>query len=231
MMSGSMGECNNCADQAIFHEGSDCFFGEASYVNLLLNFTLYAYSLAPTLTWICPRGVELQTSPTLTGSAHSAVTICIKYSLLSTVNTHTSLLTQSRSARVTPCEPLRVYSDIERSRLQLQWPTLYMIWILDKAKTAGGGVLYQMNLVLPKKNTSYLQNLRQITCYFMIWHVACIAHLVTGIHIACLWHFDQLIMWGISISALPPAQTLKQTSKFSSLKCKNEAHGLQGLPD
>lgn len=107
MMSGSMGECNNCADQAIFHEGSDCFFGEASYVNLLLNFTLYAYSLAPTLTWICPRGVELQTSPTLTGSAHSAVTICIKYSLLSTVNTHTSLLTQSRSARVTPCEPLR----------------------------------------------------------------------------------------------------------------------------
>lgn len=102
-MSGSMGECNNCADQAIFHEGSDCFFGEASYVNLLLNFTLYAYSLAPTLTWICPRGVELQTSPTLTGSAHSAVTICIKYSLLSTVNTHTSLLTQSRSARVTPC--------------------------------------------------------------------------------------------------------------------------------
>lgn len=70
-------------------------------------------------------------------------------------------------------------------------------------------ILYQMNLVLPKKNTSYLQNLRQITCYFMIWHVACIAHLVTGIHIACLWHFDQLIMWGISISALPPAQTLK----------------------
>lgn len=192
MMSGSMGEWNNCADQAIFHEGLDCFFGEASYVNLLLNFTLYAYSLAPTLTWICPRGVELQTSPTLTGSAHSAVTICIKYSLLSTVNTHTSLLTQSCSARVTPCEPLRVYSDIERSRLQLQWPTLYMIWILDKAKTAGGGVLYQMNLVLPKKNTSYLQNLRQITCYFMIWHVACIAHLVTGIHIACLWHFDQL---------------------------------------
>lgn len=165
---------------------------EASYVNLLLNFTLYAYSLAPTLTWICPRGVELQTSPTLTGSAHSAVTICIKYSLLSTVNTHTSLLTQSRSARVTPCEPLRVYSDIERSRLQLQWPTLYMIWILDKAKTAGGGVLYQMNLVLPKKNTSYLQNLWHITCYFMIWHVAYIAHLVTGIHIACLWHFDQL---------------------------------------
>lgn len=107
MMSGSMGECNNCADQAIFHEGLDCFFGEASYVNLLLNFTLYAYSLAPTLTWICPRGVELQTSPTLTGSAHSAVTICIKYSLLSTVNTHTSPLTQSRSARVTPCEPLR----------------------------------------------------------------------------------------------------------------------------
>lgn len=144
MMSGSMGECNNCADQAIFHEGSDCFFGEASYVNLLLNFILYAYSLAPTLTWICPRGVELQTSPTLTGSAHSAVTICIKYSLLSTVNTHTSLLTQSRSARVTPCEPLRVYSDIERSRLQLQWPTLYMIWILDKAKTAGGGVLGQI---------------------------------------------------------------------------------------
>lgn len=79
-MSGSMGEWNNCADQAIFHEGLDCFFGEASYVNLLLNFTLYAYSLAPTLTWICPRGVELQTSPTLTGSAHSAVTICIKYS-------------------------------------------------------------------------------------------------------------------------------------------------------
>lgn len=38
-------------------------------------------------------------------------------------------------------------------------------------------------------------------------------------------------MWGISISALQPAQTLKQTSKFSSLKCKNEAHGLQGLPD
>lgn len=144
MMSGSMGECNNCADQAIFHEGLDCFFGEASYVNLLLNFTLYAYSLAPTLTWICPRGVELQTSPTLTGSAHSAVTICIKYSLLSTVNTHTSLLTQSRSARVTPCEPLRVYSDIEQSRLQLQWPTLYMIWILDKAKTAGGGVLGQI---------------------------------------------------------------------------------------
>lgn len=61
-MSGSMGEWNNCADQAIFHEGLDCFFGEASYVNLLLNFTLYAYSLAPTLTWICPRGVELQTS-------------------------------------------------------------------------------------------------------------------------------------------------------------------------
>lgn len=230
-MSGSMGECNNCADQAIFHEGSDCFFGEASYVNLLLNFTLYAYSLAPTLTWICPRGVELQTSPTLTGSAHSAVTICIKYSLLSTVNTHTSLLTQSRSARVTPCEPLRVYSDIERSRLQLQWPTLYMIWILDKAKTAGGGVLYQMNLVLPKKNTSYLQNLRQITCYFMIWHVACIAHLVTGNYTYSVSMTLWPIMWGISISALQPAQTLKQTSKFSSLKCKNEAHGLQGLPD
>lgn len=224
-MSGSMGEWNNCADQAIFHEGSDCFFGEASYVNLLLNFTLYAYSLAPTLTWICPRGVELQTSPTLTGSAHSAVTICIKYSLLSTVNTHTSLLTQSRSARVTPCEPLRVYSDIERSRLQLQWPTLYMIWILDKAKTAGGGVLYQMNLVLPKKNTSYLQNLRQITCYFMIWHVACIAHLVTGIHIACLWHFDQLC------EVFLYQRYNLHRSKFSSLKCKNEAHGLQGLPD
>lgn len=225
MMSGSMGEWNNCADQAIFHEGLDCFFGEASYVNLLLNFTLYAYSLAPTLTWICPRGVELQTSPTLTGSAHSAVTICIKYSLLSTVNTHTSLLTQSRSARVTPCEPLRVYSDIERSRLQLQWPTLYMIWILDKAKTAGGGVLYQMNLVLPKKNTSYLQNLRQITCYFMIWHVACIAHLVTGIHIACLWHFDQLC------EVFLYQRYNLHRSKFSSLKCKNEAHGLQGLPD
>lgn len=224
-MSGSMGEWNNCADQAIFHEGLDCFFGEASYVNLLLNFTLYAYSLAPTLTWICPRGVELQTSPTLTGSAHSAVTICIKYSLLSTVNTHTSLLTQSRSARVTPCEPLRVYSDIERSRLQLQWPTLYMIWILDKAKTAGGGVLYQMNLVLPKKNTSYLQNLRQITCYFMIWHVACIAHLVTGIHIACLWHFDQLC------EVFLYQRYNLHRSKFSSLKCKNEAHGLQGLPD
>lgn len=70
----------------------------------------------------------------------------------------------------------------------------HIVYDLDsrQSKNCRGGVLYQMNLVLPKKNTSYLQNLRQITCYFMIWHVACIAHLVTGIHIACLWHFDQL---------------------------------------
>lgn len=70
----------------------------------------------------------------------------------------------------------------------------HIVYDLDsrQSKNCRGGVLYQMNLVLPKKNTGYLQNLRQITCYFMIWHVACIAHLVTGIHIACLWHFDQL---------------------------------------
>lgn len=38
------------------------------------------------------------------------------------------------------------------------------------------------------------------------------------------------IMWGISISALPPAQTLKQTSKFSSLNAKMRHTGYKAYP-